>query len=165
MNIGGFEIERKFLVAMPEPAFLAGCECSEITQTYLLGEPDTSERVRKRVRAGECEYTHTVKRRLSGMRREENERTVGREEYQALLGRADPSRRPIRKTRCCFHSGGLLWELDVFPFWTDRAILEIELTEEDQQITLPGALRIIREVTDDPRYTNSALALDIPAGD
>ena len=36
MNIDGFEIERKFLIAMPEKAFLEKCERSAITQTYLL---------------------------------------------------------------------------------------------------------------------------------
>ena len=126
MNVNGFEIERKFLIAMPEPAFLESCERSEITQTYLLGEENTTERVRKRARGGDCEYTHTVKRKLSNMRRIEDERVIGAEEYEALLTRADPARRTIEKTRCCFTRDGKLWELDVFPFWQDRAFLEID---------------------------------------
>ena len=36
MNIDGFEIERKFLVAMPERAFLEACERSEITHHSVL---------------------------------------------------------------------------------------------------------------------------------
>ncbi|MBQ7692884.1 MAG: hypothetical protein IJT29_04660 [Oscillospiraceae bacterium] len=162
MNINGFEIERKFLIAMPDPAFLERCERSEITQTYLLGEPNTTERVRKRVREGGCEYTHTVKRKLNSMRRIEEEHKIDAEEYATLLLRADPGRRPIEKTRYCFRSGNLLWELDVFPFWKDRAFLEIELTDEKDAFTLPPEVRLIREVTDDPRYTNAALSLEIP---
>ena len=36
MNIDGFEIERKFLIAMPDEAFLKTCSASAITQTYLV---------------------------------------------------------------------------------------------------------------------------------
>lgn len=162
MNINGFEIERKYLIEMPDPAFLESCERSEITQTYLLGEENTTERVRRRVRGGKSEYTHTVKRKLNNMRRIEDEHVIGESEYEALLRRADPARRPIGKTRYCFEHGGLLWELDVFPFWDDRAFLEIELTDEGDGVTLPPDIRLIREVTDDPRYTNAALSLHIP---
>lgn len=162
MNIDGFEIERKFLVAMPERAFLEACESSKITQIYLLGEENTTDRVRKRVRGGRCEYTHTVKRKLNSMRRIEDERVIGAENFDALLSRADPARRPIEKTRHCFTHGGRLWELDVFPFWEDRAILEIELRDEAESVELPPGVRLIREVTDDPRYSNSALSLEIP---
>ena len=162
MNIDGFEIERKFLIAMPDAAFLQGCDNSEIVQTYLLGEADTTERVRKRVRGEKCEYTHTIKRKLSSMRRIEEEHEIDEAAYLALLERADPGRTPIVKTRSCFYDGGKLWELDVFSFWDDRAFLEIELKDEAEDFTLPAGIRLIREVTDDPRYTNAALSLHIP---
>ena len=162
MNINGFEIERKFLIAMPDAAFLDNCERSDITQTYLLGAENTTERVRTRVRGENCEYTHTVKVKLNDMRRIETENVIDEKTYQELLRRADPARRPIEKTRCCFTHDGLLWELDVFPFWSDRAFLEIELSDESDRFTLPPGIRLIREVTDDPRYTNAALSLQIP---
>ena len=162
MNIDGFEIERKFLIAMPDEAFLEKCDCSEITQTYLLGEANTTERVRRRVYRDRCEYTHTVKRKLNDMRRVEDEREIDESTYNELLKRADPARQPIRKTRCCFEHGGKLWELDVFPFWEDYALLEVELEEEGQTFSLPPGFRVIREVTEDPRYTNSALSFQVP---
>ncbi len=161
MNLDGFEIERKFLIAMPPETLLEQGETSKITQTYLLGEPGTTERVRCRRWADRCEYTHTVKRKLSNMRRLEDETAIGEEEYKLLLKRADPSRRSIEKQRCCLTIDGLLWELDVFPFWKDRAILELELTGENQVFSLPDCFTLIREVTDDPRYTNAALSLKI----
>ena len=91
MNIDGFEIERKFLIAMPDEAFLENCDRSEITQTYLLGEENTTERVRKRVYRDKCEYTHTVKRKLNDMRRVEDEREIDENTYSELLKRADPA--------------------------------------------------------------------------
>ncbi len=162
MNIDGFEIERKFLIAMPDEAFLKTCSASAITQTYLACEGNTSERVRERAYPDHCEYTHTIKYRLNNMRRIEDERVIDENTYTTLLKRADPARRPIRKVRYCFEHDGRLWELDVFPFWKNSAYLEIELTGENEAFTLPPGLRLKREVTDDPRYTNAALSLHIP---
>jgi CYTH domain-containing protein len=162
MNINGFEIERKFLIAMPERAFLEQCESSDITQTYLLGAENTTERVRKRVRGEKCEYTYTVKLKLNDMRRIETENVIDEKTYGELLRRADPARHPIEKTRCCFTHDGRLWELDVFPFWANQAFLEIELTSEEETFSLPPGIRLLREVTDDPRYTNAALSFEIP---
>ncbi len=162
MNIDGFEIERKFLIAMPDKAFLEACERSEITQTYLVGEENTTERVRRRVYPDRCEYTHTIKRKLNNIRREEDEQEIDENTYTALLARADSARHAINKTRCCFTYDGRLWELDVFPFWENQAFLEIELTSEDEDFSLPPGIRLLREVTDDPRYTNAALSFEIP---
>lgn len=162
MNIDGFEIERKFLIAMPDEAFLKTCSASAITQTYLVCDGNTTERVRERAYPDHCEYTHTIKYKLNNMRRIEDERQIDEDTYTALLERADPARRPIRKVRYCFEHDGRLWELDVFPFWKNSAYLEIELTGEDEAFTLPPGLRLKREVTDDPRYTNAALSLHIP---
>ena len=161
MNIGGFEIERKFLIAMPAPEVLERGETSRITQTYLVGEPGTTERVRKRAWKDHAEYTHTIKRKLSNMRRLEDEHQIGEETYRQLLLRADPDCRVMEKTRCVLVIDGLTWELDIFPFWNDRAILELELTGEEQHFALPDCFTLIREVTDDPRYTNAALSREI----
>ena len=158
-----FEIERKFLIRYPDEQLLAKKgESSRITQTYLLGEPNTSERVRLRERDGVRVYTHTVKRRITDVRRIEIEREISREEYLRLLERADPERRVIEKTRWCLPYAGQMLEIDLFPFWTDRAYLEIELKEEDQTLVIPPELELIREVTDDIRYTNASLAREIP---
>ena len=64
MNKNGFEIERKFLIAMPEQSLLAGAERSDIVQTYLLGAEGTTERVRARIYGDHTEYTHTTKKRI-----------------------------------------------------------------------------------------------------
>ena len=148
MNVDGFEIERKFLIAMPDQKLLAGASRSRIQQTYLLGEEGTTERVRMREYPERTEYTHTTKRKINALRREELEETIDRTAYAALLRRADPERRPIEKQRCCLPYEGQL--------------LEIELEEEGQTFSLPAEIRVLREVTEDARYTNSALSREIP---
>ena len=159
------EIERKFLIEYPDTVLLdrlSGGDCSEISQTYLVGEAGTSERVRARTRGGKTVYTHNVKTKLSAMKRIEIENEVSAEEYSELLGRADPTCRTIEKVRYCVHSGGFVFEIDIFPFWSDKAFMEVEMPSEDTAVPLPDFVKIIREVTDDNRYTNHALAMELP---
>ena len=75
-----YEIERKFLIRMPDPAWLRReAEGTEITQTYLLAPPGVSERVRRRGRDGDFVYTHTVKQKLTDLRRIEDEEEIDAE--------------------------------------------------------------------------------------
>lgn len=167
MNIDGFEIERKYLIAMPDPAFLEReARPSQIEQTYLRRPaPHVTARVRKRGQDGAWTYTHTQKTRLSDLRRLEDEREIDREEYEALLAQADPNRRVICKTRWVLPWKGQEFEIDVFPFWEDRALMEIELRDENQTVELPPQIRVLREVTADKRYTNASLSKEIPVED
>lgn len=162
--MNGFEIERKYLIRMPDPAYLQeNASPSSIEQTYLLRtEPHVNARVRKRGREGDWTYTHTRKTRINDLRRVEDEREISEEEYRELLKQADPQRNVIRKTRWVLPWKGQLFEIDVFPFWEDRALMEIELEDEEQPVALPPRIRILREVTEDRRYTNSALSREVP---
>lgn len=163
MRNGDFEIERKFLIRYPGEALLRRARGSRITQTYLKkSAPGVSERVRKRESGDECVYTHTVKTHINDLRRLEVEDEISREEYERLLLRADPARRTIEKQRWCLDYRGQLFEIDLFPFWRDRALMEIELTDEAQPVEPPPEIEILKEVTHDRRYTNSSLAKSIP---
>ena len=163
MNINGMEIERKYLIAMPDKAVLQSADASEIVQTYLVNpEKGATERVRSRTSGGRAVYTHTVKRKLSAMSRKEDEHEISAAEYAGLLKRADTGRKPVRKTRYCLDYMGQLFEIDVYPFWTDRAIMEIELDSEEREVMLPPSIEVIKEVTGDGRYTNAAIAREVP---
>ena len=67
----------------------------------------------------------------------------------------------INKVRHTFIYEGLKYEIDVFPFWNDRAFMECEVNSEDAKIPVPPCVKVIKEVTDDSRYTNSNLAQKI----
>lgn len=153
-----YEIERKYLVNMPELPLPCEAKASSIEQSYLKTEDGSSERVRLR----DGVYYHTRKVRISGIRAEEKEDVVGASEAEALLKRRDPACATIRKTRYVFDYRGQIFELDVFPFWKKQAMLEIELAGEDTPVDWPDFLTLIREVTDDPRYKNHALAQSVP---
>jgi len=71
---------------------------------------------------------------------------------------ADTSKKQIRKTRYCLTYESQYFEIDVYPFWDDKAIIEIELSNENAEITFPDYIKVIKEVTDDDRYKNASLA-------
>ena len=158
-----FEIERKFLIRYPGREVIESSDRTEIVQTYLRPENGAgTERVRKRSRDGKSVYTHTVKKRISDVRRLEFENEISAEEYEELLKRADSGRNVIYKSRLCYNYRGQMFEIDLYPFWSDRAVMELELKNEGQEIYFPPEIEIIKEISSDRRYTNAAIALKIP---
>lgn len=162
---GQYEIERKYLIRMPDvPALRAmdGCQAWEIEQIYLLSVPGVTRRIRRIAENGETRYYRTEKRRLSDLSSDEREAQISKAEYDALRREANPELKPIEKTRLRIPFEGQTLEIDLYPFWTDRAILEIELTSEDEPAHLPEWLDVAREVTADKRYKNVRLAASVP---
>ena len=53
---------------------------------------------------------------------------------------------------------GTYFEIDIFPFWRDKAFLEVELKSENEGFVLPPFIKVIKDVTEDEEYTNHALA-------
>ena len=156
-----FEIERKFLIEYPDIAALdslPNCEKVEIIQTYLKSDTDEEVRIRQRGSKGNYIYFETRKRTISGLKRVEVERRLSKDEYLECLMAADPTKRPIRKDRYCLSENNRYFEIDIYPFWQDKAIVEIELADPDDEIVFPSMLKVIREVTDDVAYKNSSLA-------
>ena len=90
--------------------------------------------------------------------RVEVEERLSQAEYLRLLMDADTSMHQIRKTRYCLTYRSQYFEIDIYPFWKDRAIVEIELLSEREQIQIPKFIKVIKEVTDDNSYKNVSLA-------
>ena len=156
-----FEIERKYLIEYPDLEWLESipnCQRVEIIQTYLKSENDEEVRVRQRGYDGHYIYFQTTKRKVSDIRRVEIERRLSESEYIRLLMNADTTKRQIRKDRYCLTYKNQYFEIDVYPFWNDRAIAEIELSDENAEIVFPEQIKVIKEVTDDESYKNASLA-------
>lgn len=156
-----FEIERKFLVEMPDISRIENmpnCRKVEILQTYLKSNNDMEMRVRQRGEEDSFIYTLTKKKKISELKRVETEKRLSVEEYCKLLMTMDPNYKPIRKTRYCIVSNGTYFELDIYPFWNDKAILEVELADEKDTFIIPEFIQVIKDVTDDNNYKNHSLA-------
>lgn len=161
-----YEIEKKFIIRYPDLEFLknvTGCEYTDIEQIYLLNEQGYSERIRKRGKANDFTYYHTLKMRVTDMKRIEEEKIISKEEYDLLKTRANPNLNIIYKTRYCIPYLGHILEIDVFPFWKKQAFLEIELNSENEEYSIPDFLKVIKDVSTDRTYTNRALSKSIPA--
>ncbi len=134
------------------------CQRVEIIQTYLTAPEGEESRVRQRGIDGHYIYSQTTKRKITEMKRVEVERRLSKDEYLRLLMDADPACRPIRKTRYCLTFDNQYFEIDVYPFWKEKAIMEIELSDETAEIRFPEQIKVIKEVTDDASYKNASLA-------
>ena len=86
MQTDHFEIERKYLIQMPDRDYLeSAAAMTQIVQTYLNAEPGVTARVRKRGSEGAWAYTHTQKMRISDVRRYEDEREIDEKEYDRVV--------------------------------------------------------------------------------
>ncbi len=155
------EIERKFLIEFPDINMLKNiktCRKVPITQAYLTTPEEGNFRIRKRGEGDRAVYIKTVKIKISDIKRIEKENYISKEEYYNYLSQREHITGIISKDRYCIVCGSTYYELDVYPFWNDRATLEIELLSEDQLYKLPEFVKLIREVTFEKEYRNFALA-------
>lgn len=156
------EIERKFLIEYPDIEALRQMPDYRVVhmeQSYLQATEDfVGGRIRKITEGDSVRYVYTYKVRLTELTRREYERDITAEEYSDLLARKTPNTITIRKDRHVFRHKGLIYELDVYDFWRDKATLEAEVESEDTPIPIPPCVKLIKEVTNDRRYNNSRLA-------
>ncbi|MBQ7293169.1 MAG: hypothetical protein IJW79_05450 [Clostridia bacterium] len=160
-----FEIERKFLIEYPNTADFEKCDGfrrAEIAQTYLSAPKGEERRIRCKKENGETVYFKTLKKKVTDIKRIEEECEITAEQYRDLLKQADPDRRTLEKTRYSFSYLGKVFEVDVYPFWSDKAIVEIELADENEEIAFPCFIKVIKEVTEDESYKNYNLCEHIP---
>ena len=101
---------------------------------------------------------------INNLKRIEVEERLTEEEYINELLNADPERGQIIKDRYCLSYNNQYFEIDIYPFFKDKAICEIELSSENQKIDLPPFIEVIEEVTDNLKYRNSEIAKQIKKG-
>ena len=156
------EIERKFLIEYPDLDLLRNmktCRRIPITQAYLSAPDEGRFRVRKMGEGTEALYIKTIKHKINDLKRIEIEDYISEEEYKSYLENKDCVEGIISKDRYCIAWKSEYFELDVYPFWNDRATLEIELLDEDQQYELPDFINLVRDVSTEKEYRNKYLAV------
>jgi len=155
-----YEIERKYFVETPDFSKLCLKSRKEIVQTYLKrDDKGLQRRVRKITESDKVFYTYTEKEFLSALIRKEKEYEITENEYESLLMQSDENLVPVIKVRYDFIYENQLFELDVYSFNEKYAILEHEIDSPEQESFLPDFINVIKEVTDDSRYSNAALAI------
>ena len=143
------EIERKFRTKGVD--FLANQEGERLTQGYLSHDPRATVRLRVQ---GDRAWL-TIKGKTHGASRSEFEYPIPTDAH-AMLKEMCPQG-VIDKTRYRIQVGEHVWEVDEFHGDNQGLVVaEVELDSEDQPFERPPWLG--EEVTDDPRYYNSALS-------
>lgn len=161
------EIERKLLVEMPDVEVLkkqSGYNASFIEQIYISLESNgeyVGDRIRKREYEFATKYYRTHKEDITKMSRLEIENEISAEEYNRLAVHRVEDSCIIRKVRHCFNYMNQLVEVDIYDFWSDKAVVEVEIEDEQQKVVLPDFIRVIEDVTMDKSYSNYSLSLSV----
>lgn len=150
------EIERKFLIEHPDEEMLKQldfCNFVDISQCYV-NKNNERFRVRKRGRNGEFIYIKTQKIKITDLKRIEIEERISKEDYENNIN----GEKVLSKTRYLIVYKNKYFELDVFPFWQDKALLEIELKNENEEFSFPQFINVIAEVSNNKQYRNAEIA-------
>ena len=150
--------ERKYIVEktgeLPEDSIQ-----SEITQTYLQGEPEAEIRLRKRCWGQKQVFVHTTKKKTSENEELVTERQINNSLYEMMLGLADPTRHTVHKIRNSFIWKGQYFEVDTYQDQLQGlVILETKGIAEGEPVKFPPFLKVVKEVTGNEDYYNYNLA-------
>ena len=151
--------ERIFLVELTGE--IPECSESEITQTYLVAEPGSEVRLRRREwSGGKVVNVHRSKKRISETEQIETERQVDNNLYEQMLSQADHYRATIRKKRQSFIWKGQFFEIDTFQEPVSNLVMmETKGVTEQETVNFPPFVRVIEDVTGNPKYLNYNIAL------
>lgn len=152
------EEERKYIVNLTGE--IPNSINSDITQTYLTGEPNCEIRLRKRRFEEKDVYVHTTKKRVSEKELIETERQISQNLYESLLQQADPYRLTIRKHRQSFIWKGQYFELDAFEAPVNGLmILETKGIDPHESVKFPPFIQVKEDITGNYDYYNYNIAL------
>ena len=151
--------ERKFIVEITGQ--LPETVDSEILQTYLVSEPGTEVRLRRRTwKNGKVVNVHNTKKRTGPGEQVETERQVENALYESLLQQADPYRQSISKLRQSFIWKGQCFELDTYRGPLEGlVILETKGIADAEDVNFPPFINVKKEITGNKEYYNYNLAL------
>lgn len=152
--------KRKYLISMPDMENLAERYAAvpiDMVQTYLcMTNPCIERRVRRQKHGGEYMYFYTEKHIRPDGTKWDTEKPITEKDYNRYLLEADPELQSVDKTKYRFVYDSCRFEIDVYPFSADKAVM-FRYSENDEA-AIPPEIRAIREVTGDPDYKNKQLA-------
>ena len=152
--------KRKYLVAMPDIELLKSryrATGIDMVQTYLaMTNPSIERRVRRQKNGEEELYFYTEKHFRPDGTKWDTERPITEKEYDRYMLEADPALRSVSKTKYRFVYDSCRFEIDVYPFSSERAVMFRYSENPDRGA--PPEIDIISEVTGKPEYKNKQLA-------
>lgn len=152
--------KRKYLIRLPDMEQII-CNYHavgfEMMQNYLVvTNPNIERRIRKQKNGPEFLYFYTEKHTMPDNTKWDTERPISEKEYNQYKLEVDPQLHEVHKVKYRFNYKNQRFELDVYPFSADKAILFLYADSDAAHI--PEQIEILREVTGDPDYKNKMLA-------
>ena len=129
-----------------------------ITQSYLGNTDDSLEyRIRKIDQGSDSSYhLAVIKKKENGKREILKEKILDEKEYEILLSSKSSDTLTVEKERFTFVYANQYYKLDIFD--DGLMLLEVNLTKENPDLTLPEFVTTIEDVTNNPNYTNINIA-------
>jgi hypothetical protein len=154
-------IQKKYLIDLKDShlSFLndENATTINIEQTYLETSP-YEKRLRKRTYKGESTHELTVQKKgKKGKSILISTKHLTSKDYQKLLD-LYPNSSTLQKARTSFMHNRQYFNLDVFPNNSCTAILEVYPTDENGIVDIPGDIKVIKDVTNDPDYQTANIA-------
>ena len=150
--------KRKFLVKMPDLDLLRekyGAVAIEMMQTYLcVTRPGVERRIRQQANGEDYLYFYTEKHVMEDGTQWVTEKPISEKQYVHYLMEGDAELHSVRKKKHLFVYGDCKFELDVYPFSDEKAVLFMY----SEHAEIPPELEVLQEVTGDPAYKNRQLA-------
>lgn len=153
---------RKYLVDIENvdiDNIVTASEKMDIVQHYLKSTNPKLERRIRQIGAGDnYSYYYTEKETINNSRTFRKEKKISDKLYLSYLSEIDNQLFIVIKTRHCFVYENQYFKLDIFNNDKKYGILEIEATNQNDEISLPDFLNIKEDVTKDSRYSNYEIA-------
>lgn len=146
--------QRKFLVDSVDTEVLAkNANKVVITQDYLDIDDEYEYRIRKVEQNGNYSYHYNVQRTIEdGVREVVKESSISKEDYERFLKARSSTIGTCIKERYSFVYANQYFKLDVFA--DGMMVLEVNVTEQNPDITIPEFVSVLQDVTNDPNYKN-----------
>ena len=153
--------KRKYLIRMPDAAALKETYSAvsvDMMQTYLVSaKPGVERRIRQEKGGKDYLYFYTEKRITEDGKRWVTERPISEKDYIAYLMECDVNLHSVRKTKYRFSYQSRRFEIDIYPFSREKAVLFV-YGEGAEGAQLPPEIEIIKDVTGNADYKNRQLA-------
>ena len=153
--------KRKFLIEMPDLEQLKkkyNAVMLDMMQSYLVvTQPGVERRIRQQKNGEDYLYFYTEKHTREDGAKWVTEKPISEKQYVKYLMESDSALHHVRKNKYRFIADTCRYEVDVYPFSGDKAILFQYAPSNDTVI--PEELKVIREVTGEEEYKNRMLAL------
>ena len=150
-------VEKKYLISMPDVDQLMKnkqCRKVHVKQHYVIDETrQEKEKIVLRRENNKNFYYKVVKKNNV-----KYSNSITADKYINKLEDETKKFYHIYKDRYYYIFDSRCIKIDVFPFWKDKAILEVDILNDRENIKFPKFVNIIEDVTDNEAYKNYYLA-------